>query len=314
MRQALIIGGLSVAALGVGVTEGAAQEDLYRSIAYDDPYFTQAPPPERTPRFDRTPTPGDAPAPVPTPHRTETLSYAARPGPVPAPRPATLPTRTPRAVAPAPAPVIRAAPPAAATQAADGAGGRVMRGRIEAVFGWERVRTTDPVDAATVGVVVGADRRIAHLGGGTVFLGPYGAARFSGAEQTSRAQTETTNGTVTTVTQTDAALREEREIELGARLGWATDRAALYASLGYVDARAEAETTVRVTTTDTAAMTTDEETESSAEAVSRDGWRLGAGAEVTVVGDLYWKADYGYAALSEAADRHQVTTGVGLRF
>ena len=309
MRQAAVIGGLSAAGLAVVcVASGArAQEDLYRSVAYDDPYFTKAAPPEATPTFVR-PTrtaPPERPRPPAPSGGVQPLPSIAS-----AARPPAMPQRSARAAA-APRP-RRAAPSGQAEATAQP--GRIMRGRIEGVFGWERLRAEAPTDAVVFGAAVGADRKVGSLAGGALFLGPYGAARFSDAERSSTARTETTNGTETVVTETADTLAEEREVELGLRLGWATDRTALYASAGYINARAEAVRTVSVTTTDTAAMTETDETDEAETTVHRDGWRLGAGTEITLSGDFFWKADYGYTAFEEDADRHQVTTGVGLRF
>ena len=282
--------------VGTGASGACAQEDLYRSIAYDDPYFTRSAPAERTPTFARSPERAPAPA------------RAEAPPPQLARAMPTLPTSTPRAAAPP------AAPASPARVAAPEPQGRIMRGRVEAVVGWDRLGGDAPVDAAVYGVAAGADRMIGHLGGGALFFGPYGAVRFSQAETAMSDREETTAGTQTTVVETASAASEEREVELGLRLGWATDRAALYASGGYVNARAGTATRRTVTVIDAATMTetTEETVETSTE--HRDGWRLGAGTEVTVTGDFFWKADYGYTAFEEAEDRHQVTTGVGLRF
>ena len=189
-----------------------------------------------------------------------------------------------------------------------------MRGRAELVAGWDRLRGDAPIDAAIVGVAAGADRLFGHVGGGALFFGPYGAARFSQATREGTTRTEGTDGSAIVVTETASAVSEEREIELGLRVGWATDRVAIYASGGYVNARAGASQAVRVTTTNDVTGDVAVTEETSGGKVHRDGWRLGAGAEVTVVGDLFWKADYGYTTFDEDDDRHQVTTGVGLRF
>ena len=285
----------------LAVLPAAAQEGPYRSVAYDDPYFIRPAPPAPTPTFTGSPAP--APSERPDAVAPPRLALAAP----------TLPSRTP-AAAPR-APMRPATRPAQAMPAApEPKTGRVMRGRVEAVVGWDRLRGDEPIDAVVYGVAAGADRMVGHVGGGAVFLGPYAAARFSQAEASTTARTETTSGTQTVATETASATSEEREIELGVRVGWATDRTALYVAGGYVNARAGTATQTTATVIDAATMTQTTDQESEAGTTHRDGWRIGAGTEVTVTGDLFWKADYGYTAFDEAEDRHQVTTGVGLRF
>ena len=164
------------------------------------------------------------------------------------------------------------------------------------------------------------DRVFAHVGGGALFAGPYGAISFSTAETEGLLVTETVAGTTTTRTEALTTAAEHRELELGLRAGWANERLALYASTALVNARRDAATSTMtaVTTPDPVdpmnTVTTTTTDDSPEMAAYRDGWRVGLGGEVTLPADLYLRAGYAYTRYDEDDERHQVTTGLGLRF
>ena len=303
--------GLASAALPLAAgTQAHAQEAKapYRSVAYDDPYFTKAPAPAPTPTFTR------AAAASQTPSRVQAIRSPQRPAPVAPVRAMTraapsLPTQTPRAAPrPAPRPPLRATASQgtnAATVTPASQAGRVMRGRIEATTGLSLVRGPYEDEAVSVGGVIGADRVVAHLGGGAVFLGAYGAVSFPRTE----ASDTTTVSDGTTTTERTVTLSEGREVDLGVRLGWATDRVALYGSAGLLNARRDTEARTVVSS---AAGTPTQATETLK--TYRDGWRAGFGTELSLPADLYLRAGYDYADLGDEETRHHVTTGLGLRF
>ena len=180
-----------------------------------------------------------------------------------------------------------------------------MRGRLEATTALSLVRGPYEDEAISIGGLIGADRVVAHLGGGAVFLGAYGAVSFPGTQ----AADTTTATDQTSSTERTVTLSEGREIDLGVRLGWASDRVAVYGSAGLLNARRDTEIRTVAVTADAAPTETTEALQAY-----RDGWRVGLGTELSLPADLYLRAGYDYADLGDEETRHQVTTGLGLRF
>lgn len=170
--------------------------------------------------------------------------------------------------------------------------------RAEAIVGWDRIddsSTTgvDAEDGVVYGGAVGYDFQV----GGAV-LGFEGEATGS-----------TTKQEAFGVLAPGDSLRVKagRDLYVGGRVGFLVgERALIYAKGGYTNAQVD--TRYRTGTT----TVTDKET--------LDGWRLGAGAEVSLGGNLYVKGEYRYSNYTEAnntaidLDRHQVVGGIGIRF
>ena len=298
------------AALFVGpAAHGQDTKPPYRSVAYDDPYFTKTPAPTPTPTFTPTPRAPRTPQPLEYGQGRNETRPVATPAPMIARAAPALPTQTPRAAPqPSPRPPLRAT---ASQQASLGSpkgsapAGRLMRGRIEATTGLSLTRGAFDDEALNLGSLIGADRVVAHLGGGAVFLGAYGAISFPGTKASDTA----TSSDGTTSTERTVTLSEGRELDLGVRLGWATDQVAVYGSAALLNARRETEITTRVSTNADAPTEATESLETY-----RDGWRVGLGTEVSLPADLYLRAAYDYADLGEDETRHQIMTGLGLRF
>jgi len=170
--------------------------------------------------------------------------------------------------------------------------------RAEGVVGYDKVKDGTGQDAGssdgvTYGGAIGYDLQI----GGAVI----GAeAELTGSTTDTRADSLLVAGDRLTVDM-------GRDIYLGGRVGVAvTPTTLLYAKAGYTNARVE-------TTYETAVSRT---------RISEDmeGYRLGAGAEVALSGNMYLKGEYRYSNYGSIdgydidVDRHQVVAGIGIRF
>ena len=170
--------------------------------------------------------------------------------------------------------------------------------RVEVITGWDRVDDastpgTDAEDGVVYGGAIGYDVQR----GGTVF-GVEG-------EITGATTGETINGAL--AAGDELRLRAGRDLYVGGRVGFVVgERALIYAKGGYTNAQVDTRYINGATTVD------DKET--------LDGWRLGAGAEVNLTGNIYVKGEYRYSNYTQAnntqidLDRHQVVGGVGIRF
>ena len=170
--------------------------------------------------------------------------------------------------------------------------------RVEVITGWDRVDDastpgTDAEDGVVYGGAVGYDFQL----GGAV-LGFEGEA--TGATTRQRA-------TSVIVPGDSFRVKAGRDLYVGGRVGFVVgERALIYAKGGYTNAQVDTRYINGATTVD------DKET--------LDGWRLGAGAEVNLTGNIYVKGEYRYSNYTQAnntqidLDRHQVVGGVGIRF
>jgi outer membrane immunogenic protein len=171
--------------------------------------------------------------------------------------------------------------------------------RAEGIVGWDRAESGenlqgDARDGVVYGGAVGYDVQMGH------------AVLGAEAELTGSTTKDSANNVVASNDTLD--VKAGRDIYLGGRIGFAVgDRALLYAKGGYTNARIN-------TRYHAPGATAIEDGE------NLDGWRLGAGAEVKLGGQVYAKAEYRYSNYGNAdgydinLDRHQVVGGVGIRF
>lgn len=90
------------------------------------------------------------------------------------------------------------------------------------------------------------------------------------------------------------SINTDRDLYVGARVGFVIgDRALAYAKAGYTNARLETQ---------------------GVGGENLDGYRVGAGLEYKLGGNLYAKGEYRYSDYEADIERHQVMGGVGLRF
>lgn len=170
--------------------------------------------------------------------------------------------------------------------------------RAEVITGWDRVDDSstpgaDATDGVVYGGAVGYDFQV-----GQAVIGFEGEA--TGATTRQRATSVIVPGDAFRV-------KAGRDLYVGGRVGFVVgERALIYAKGGYTNAQVDTRYVSGATTID------DKET--------LDGWRLGAGAEVNLSGNVYVKGEYRYSNYTEASggsidlDRHQVVGGVGIRF
>ncbi|MDG2535306.1 porin family protein [Sphingomonas sp. HITSZ_GF] len=96
-------------------------------------------------------------------------------------------------------------------------------------------------------------------------------------------------------------LRKRREITAAARLGTPiTSNTLLYGKLGYANLQLREDLT-------SAGVT-------SSSRNNLDGVLLGAGVEVKLLPNAYWKSEYRYTDYARGIVTNNVTTGVGIRF
>jgi outer membrane immunogenic protein len=168
--------------------------------------------------------------------------------------------------------------------------------RAEGIVGWDRVEDGSLNGGSRDGVVYGGQIGYDFQAGGAV-LGVEGEITGASTKDTSR-----------NVLIAGDTLRTKagRDLYVGARVGFAVgDRTLIYAKGGYTNAQFKNEYRSGVTNID--------------ESENVDGWRLGAGAEVKLSGNVYAKAEYRYSRYDDDnsgvdAKRHQVLGGVGVRF
>lgn len=170
--------------------------------------------------------------------------------------------------------------------------------RAEGVVGYDHVRDGTGQDAGSsdgisYGGAIGYDAQI-----GGLVLGA--EAELTGSTTDTRADALLTAGDRLVVDM-------GRDIYLGGRVGVAvTPETLIYAKAGYTNARVETTYTTPTTT-----VRFDEDME---------GFRLGAGGEFRLGGNMYLKGEYRYSNYGRLAgydidvDRHQFVAGVGVRF
>lgn len=88
-------------------------------------------------------------------------------------------------------------------------------------------------------------------------------------------------------------LDAKRDIYVGARVGAPMGAALLYAKAGYTNLRLGAP---------------------GVGSANADGFRLGAGVEYALSGNLFLKGEYRYSNYENDISRHQVVGGLGIRF
>ena len=168
--------------------------------------------------------------------------------------------------------------------------------RAEAIVGWDRVEDGSLNGGKRDGVVYGG--QIGYdFQAGTALIGVEG--------EVTGATTKNTTNNVLVVPDT-LRTKAGRDLYVGARVGFTVgERTLIYAKGGYTNAQFKNE--YRSATTNIS------------DRDNVDGWRLGAGAEVKLNGNVYAKAEYRYSKYDDDssginAKRHQVLGGVGVRF
>ena len=179
---------------------------------------------------------------------------------------------------------------------------------IEGHLGWDRARArVSYADEALsghdtgllYGLGIGYDYRI-----GKAVIGAFASIDDSTVKSCLSIDTES------------ACLKGGRDIEVGARLGYVvTPRALIYAKAAYANGRAS------ISYRDAAAPA-----DGFSDHSDRDGFRLGAGVEYSIVPHAYVKAEYRYTdyknlradlagdEISLGLSRHQVLGAIGYRF
>lgn len=182
------------------------------------------------------------------------------------------------------------AAPAFAQQADSGFTGP----RAEAIVGWDHVGDDSLNNGSRDGVIYGG--QIGYdVQAGSAILGFEGEVTGS-----------TTKDTATGVLVAGDRLRASagRDLYVGGRVGFlATPGAMVYVKGGYTNARFDTHYVSSVSDI------RDHDTV--------DGWRVGAGTEVKLGGNVYAKAEYRYSKYDSDgidANRHQIVGGVGIRF
>lgn len=190
-----------------------------------------------------------------------------------------------------------AAPALAQSQAPDQA---FAGSHVEVITGWDHVNDKSSYDASKDGVTYGGNIGYDIQRGSTVF-------GVEGEVTGSSISDRTSN-----VLDAGDRLRVKagRDLYVGGRLGFlAGPRTLIYAKAGYTNAQ----------------FITDYDSPNSTPALSLrqrdnyDGWRLGAGAEFKLTDKVFAKAEYRYSNYGSQAngvdpERHQIITGLGVRF
>lgn len=170
----------------------------------------------------------------------------------------------------------------------------------EVIAGWDRVNDKSSFDASRDGVTFGGNIGYDIQRGSTVF-GVEG--EVTGSSISDRSSNVLNAGDRLRV-------KAGRDLYVGGRLGFlAGPNTLLYAKAGYTNAQ----------------FITDYSSPNSTPALdlrSRDnlgGWRLGAGAEFKLTNQVFAKAEYRYSNYGSQAngvdpERHQIVTGIGVRF
>ncbi|WP_313536491.1 porin family protein [Sphingomonas sp.] len=170
----------------------------------------------------------------------------------------------------------------------------------EVIAGWDRVNDKSSYDASKDGVTYGGNIGYDIQRGGTVF-GVEG--EVTGSTISDRSNDVLNAGDRLRV-------KAGRDLYVGGRLGFvANPRTLIYAKAGYTNAQ----------------FITDYDSPATTPALSfrqrdnYDGWRLGAGAEFKVTDKVFAKAEYRYSNYGSQTngvdpERHQIVTGLGVRF
>ncbi|PVX28003.1 outer membrane protein [Sphingomonas pokkalii] len=170
----------------------------------------------------------------------------------------------------------------------------------EVIAGWDRVNDKSSFDASRDGVTFGGNIGYDIQRGSTVF-GVEG--EVTGSSISDRSSNVLNAGDRLRV-------KAGRDLYVGGRLGFlAGPNTLLYAKAGYTNAQ----------------FITDYSSPNSTPALdlrARDnlgGWRLGAGAEFKLTNQVFAKAEYRYSNYGSQAngvdpERHQIVTGIGVRF
>ncbi|KTF68036.1 outer membrane protein [Sphingomonas sp. HT-1] len=170
----------------------------------------------------------------------------------------------------------------------------------EAIVGWDRVNDKSSYDASRDGVTFGGNIGYDVQRGSTVFGVEGEVTGSSISDRTSNV-----------INQGDRLrVKAGRDLYVGGRLGFlAGPRTLIYAKAGYTNAQFITDYTSPNSTPALDLRSRD----------NLDGWRLGAGAEFKLTDKVFAKAEYrysNYGSQSNGVDpeRHQIVTGVGVRF
>lgn len=204
--------------------------------------------------------------------------------------------------APAPQPAGGSAAAAPTRSGPMAAAHRTLRGvRVEARVGWDQSRNDgDSSDALLYGLGIGYDHEF-----GNSFVGGYAAIDWSDA------RTQNTVLVAGTPSETHVvSVDSGKDIELGIRAGyWLGDYVNVYGLLAHTRQSFDV-----FVDNQTAATT-------ASRSVDQDGWRVGAGTEYHLPSGVYGKAEYRYSNYGDDPgvpgvdrDKHQLVTGVGIRF
>jgi len=170
----------------------------------------------------------------------------------------------------------------------------------EVIAGWDRVNDKSSYDASRDGVTFGGNIGYDVQRGSTVF-GVEG--EVTGSSISDRSNDVLNAGDRLRV-------KAGRDLYVGGRLGFlAGPRTLIYAKAGYTNAQ----------------FITDYDSPATTPALSfrqrdnYDGWRLGAGAEFKLTDKVFAKAEYRYSNYGSQTngvdpERHQIVTGLGVRF
>lgn len=190
-----------------------------------------------------------------------------------------------------------AAPALAQSQAPD----QTFAGsHAEIIAGWDRVNDKSSYDASRDGVTYGGNIGYDIQRGSTVF-GVEG--EVTGSSISDRTSNVLTAGDRLRV-------KAGRDLYVGGRLGFvAGPRTLIYAKAGYTNAQFITDYTSPNSTPALDLRTRD----------NYDGWRLGAGAEFKLTDKVFAKAEYRYSNYGSQTngvdpERHQIVTGIGVRF
>ena len=192
-----------------------------------------------------------------------------------------------------------AAPALAQSQAPDQS---FAGSHVEVITGWDRVNDKSAYDASRDGVTYGGNIGYDIQRGSTVF-GVEG--EVTGSSISDRSSNVLTAGDRLRV-------KAGRDLYVGGRLGFlAGPRTLIYAKAGYTNAQF-------ITDYDSPATATAPAL-SFRQRDNYDGWRLGAGAEFKLTDKVFAKAEYRYSNYGSQTngvnpERHQIVTGLGVRF
>ncbi len=170
----------------------------------------------------------------------------------------------------------------------------------EVIAGWDRVNDKSSYDASRDGVTYGGNIGYDIQRGSTVF-GVEGEVTGSSISERS-----------SNVLNPGDRLRVKagRDLYVGGRLGFvAGPRTLIYAKAGYTNAQFITDYSSPNTTPALDLRQRD----------NYDGWRLGAGAEFKLTDKVFAKAEYRYSNYGSQTngvdpERHQIVTGLGVRF